>query len=135
MGHKLHIDQNEKLVIHVLSVDGFSSNIVSHSTMPVKNNLIIYQEVYQSAVLRYGMWDQIRVDHGKEFYLTLFMQEKLADYRNNTGRQPYIQTKSTQVRLSQINLLMVDAQRDCLQIFCLKLQMLQSAIIRKWGPL
>ncbi|KAI9517713.1 hypothetical protein NQZ68_000881 [Dissostichus eleginoides] len=102
MGHKLHIDQNEKLVIHVLSVDGFSSNIVSHSTMPVKNNLIIYQEVYQSAVLRYGMWDQIRVDHGKEFYLTLFMQEKLADYRNNTGRQPYIQTKSTQVIPNQL---------------------------------
>ncbi|KAI4819230.1 hypothetical protein KUCAC02_004486 [Chaenocephalus aceratus] len=100
MGHKLHIDQNEKLVMygvtHVLAVDGFSSNIVSHSTMPVKNNLTIYQEVYQSAVLRYGMWDQIRIDHGKEFYLTLFMQEKLADYRNNTGRQPYMQTKSTQ---------------------------------------
>ncbi|XP_034054739.1 uncharacterized protein LOC117534609 [Gymnodraco acuticeps] len=100
MGHKLHIDQNEKLVMygvtHVLAVDGFSSNIVSHSTMPVKNNLTIYQEVYQSAVLRYGMWDQIRVDHGKEFYLTLFMQEKLADFRNNTGRQPYMQTKSTQ---------------------------------------
>ncbi|XP_034005379.1 uncharacterized protein LOC117497578 isoform X1 [Trematomus bernacchii] len=53
MGHKLHIDQNEKLVMygvtHVLAVDGFSSNI-----------------------------------------------EKLADYRNNTGRQPYMQTKSTQ---------------------------------------
>ncbi|KAI4832319.1 hypothetical protein KUCAC02_015291 [Chaenocephalus aceratus] len=69
MGHKLHIDQNEKLVMygvtHVLAVDGFSSNIVSHSSMPVKNNLTIYQEVYQSAVLRYGMWDQIRVDHGK----------------------------------------------------------------------
>ncbi|KAF3833309.1 hypothetical protein F7725_026974 [Dissostichus mawsoni] len=44
MGHKLHIDQNEKLVTHVLSVDGFSSNIVSHSTLPVKNNLTIYQE-------------------------------------------------------------------------------------------
>ncbi|XP_027132667.1 uncharacterized protein LOC113745336, partial [Larimichthys crocea] len=49
-GHKLHIDQNEKLVMfgvtHVLSVDGFSSKIISHSTMPVKNNLTIYQEVY-----------------------------------------------------------------------------------------
>lgn len=42
---------------------------------------------------------------------------------------------SFKVRVSQINLLMVDAQRDCLQIFCLKLQMLQTAIIRKWGPL
>ncbi|KAE8296624.1 hypothetical protein D5F01_LYC05385 [Larimichthys crocea] len=99
-GHKLHIDQNEKLVMfgvtHVLSVDGFSSKIISHSTMPVKNNLTIYQEVYRSAVLQYGMWDQIRVDHGREFFLTLFMQEKLAGYRNNTERQPYLQTSSTQ---------------------------------------
>lgn len=43
------------------------------------------------------MWDQIRVDHGREFFLTLFMQEKLAGYRNNTERQPYLQTSSTQV--------------------------------------
>ncbi|XP_051793642.1 uncharacterized protein LOC127537676 isoform X2 [Acanthochromis polyacanthus] len=100
MGHKLHLDQNEKLVMfgvtHVLAVDGFSSKIVSHSTMPVKNNLTIYQEVFRNAVLQYGMWDQIRVDHGKEFYLTLFMQEKLASHRNNTVRQPYLQTASTQ---------------------------------------
>ncbi|KAM4585688.1 uncharacterized protein V3H82_004664 [Fundulus diaphanus] len=100
MGHKLHLDQNEKLVMfgvtHVLSVDGFSSKIVSHYTMPVKNNLTIYEKVYRSAVLQYGMWDQIRVDHGKEFYLTLFMQEKLASYRTNTERQPYLQTSSKQ---------------------------------------
>ena len=51
----------------------------------------------RSAVLQYGMWDQIRVDHGKEFYLTLFMQEKLASFRNNTARQPYLQTSSTHV--------------------------------------
>lgn len=41
MGNKLHIVQNEKLVMfgvpHVLSVDGFSSKTVSHSTMQVKN--------------------------------------------------------------------------------------------------
>ena len=30
---------------------------------------------FRSAVMKYGMWDQVRVDHGKEFYLTLFMQE------------------------------------------------------------
>ena len=51
----------------------------------------------RSAVLQYGMWDQIRVDHGREFFLTLFMQEKLADYRNNKERQPYLQTSSTHV--------------------------------------
>ncbi|XP_063067134.1 uncharacterized protein LOC134458635 [Engraulis encrasicolus] len=98
-GHKLHMDQNEKLgmfgVTHVLAVDGFSSKIVATSTMPVKNNLVIYERVYREAVVNYGMWDQVRVDHGKEFYLTLYMQEKLADHRHNTNRLPYLQTTSS----------------------------------------
>ncbi|XP_075309265.1 uncharacterized protein LOC142370724 [Odontesthes bonariensis] len=97
--HKMHIYQNEKLgmfgVTHVMAVDGYSKAIVGYATMLVKNNLIIYEDVYRSAVLQYGMWDHIRVDHGKEFYLTLYMQEKLAAYRFNLGRQPYLQTKST----------------------------------------
>ena len=50
-GHKLHLDQNEKLirygVTHVISVDGFSGMIVSHVTMPIKNNLVIYERVYR----------------------------------------------------------------------------------------
>lgn len=51
MGHKLHLDQNEKLVMfgvtHVIAVDGYSSKVVAHATMPVKNNLTIYEEVYR----------------------------------------------------------------------------------------
>lgn len=50
-GHKLHIDQNEKLtrygVTHVLARDGYSGMIVSHLTLPVKNNLAIYDSVYR----------------------------------------------------------------------------------------
>ncbi|KAK9519996.1 hypothetical protein VZT92_022683 [Zoarces viviparus] len=99
VGHKIHIDQNEKLVMfgvtHVLAIDGFSSKIVGQATMPIKNNLTIYDEVYRSAVMEYGMWDQVRVDDGKEFYLTLYMQEKLANHRHNTERPPYRQTQST----------------------------------------
>ena len=52
-GHKLHIDQNEKLqmfgVTHVIARDGFSGKIVSFVTMPVKNNLVIYEGIF-----RYG---------------------------------------------------------------------------------
>nr|XP_046256591.1 uncharacterized protein LOC124065345 isoform X1 [Scatophagus argus] len=99
MGHKVHIDQNEKLVMfgvtHVLAMDGYSSKVVAHATMPVKNNLTIYEDVYRSAVLEYGMWDQVRVDHGREFYLTLYMQEMLSNHRHNLQRQPYLQTQST----------------------------------------
>ena len=50
IGEKLHIDQNEKLVMfgvtHVCAVDGMSGMIVGFATMPIKNNVIIYQELY-----------------------------------------------------------------------------------------
>ena len=49
-GEKLHIDQNEKLVMfgvtHVCAVDGFSGKIVGFITMPIKNNVIIYEHLY-----------------------------------------------------------------------------------------
>ncbi|XP_077065758.1 uncharacterized protein LOC143718622 [Siphateles boraxobius] len=99
MGHKMHMDQNEKLVMfgvtHVIAVDGYSKKIVANATMPVKNNRAIYEEVYRPAVTHYGMWDQLRVDHGKEFYLCLYMQERLSEFRHNQQRQPYLQTQST----------------------------------------
>ena len=46
---------------------------------------------------QYGVWDQIRVDKGKEFILMLFVQEKLANLRRNPARDPHIQTDSKQV--------------------------------------
>ncbi|CAL9696619.1 unnamed protein product [Knipowitschia caucasica] len=99
MGHKLHIDQNEKLgmfgATHVVAIDGFSSKIVAQATMPVKNNLVIYDQVYRAAVETHGMWDQLRVDHGREFYLTLYVQDKLSRHRYNRSRPPYVQTTSS----------------------------------------
>ncbi|KAK5851422.1 hypothetical protein PBY51_002217 [Eleginops maclovinus] len=52
-----------------MAIDGYSKKVVGHCTMPVKNNLRIYEEVYRPAVISYGMWDQ--------------------------DRQPYLQTPST----------------------------------------
>ena len=50
-GHKLHIDQNEKLVMygvtHVTAIDGHSRFAVAGTTMPVKNNLKIYRKIYK----------------------------------------------------------------------------------------
>ena len=37
----------------------------------------------RKAVLKYGMFDQIRVDRGKEFFLVLGMQEQLQELRRN----------------------------------------------------
>lgn len=50
-GHKLHIDQNEKIVMfgvtHVAAIDGFSGRIVGFVSMPVKSNEIIYDKLYR----------------------------------------------------------------------------------------
>ena len=50
-GHKLHLDQNEKLAMYglteVCAVDGFSGKIVAFATMPVKNNVLIYEHIYR----------------------------------------------------------------------------------------
>ena len=50
-GHKLHMDQNKKLpaygVVHVCAIDGYSRYIPAFVCMPVKNNVIIYSEVYR----------------------------------------------------------------------------------------
>ena len=58
-GHKVHMDQNEKLkmfgVTHVMAWDGHSGMIVAFSTMPVKNNLIIYDEIYRYFTMTYGL--------------------------------------------------------------------------------
>ena len=48
---------------------------------------------------QYGMWAQLRVDQGKEWYLMLFVQEQLAHLRYNTSRAPHLQTTSKKVSL------------------------------------
>ena len=50
-GHKLHVDQNEKLVMygatHICAIDGYSGMIVGFITTPVKNNVEIYTHLYR----------------------------------------------------------------------------------------
>lgn len=45
------MDQNEKLVMfgatHVMAVDGYSGKIVGYATMPTKNNIVIYDDVFR----------------------------------------------------------------------------------------
>ena len=97
-GHRLHIDQNEKKamygLVYVLARDGFSGKIVAGAVMNRKNNIIIYEEVYRSAVLEFGLWQQIRVDQGREFYLMLIIQENLRSNLGDSSIAPYRQTTS-----------------------------------------
>ena len=50
-GHKMHFEQNQKLVMygvtHVVAIDGHSRFISGAYTMPVKNNLVLYEEVFR----------------------------------------------------------------------------------------
>ena len=50
-GEKVHMDQNEKLVrygvTHICCIDGYSGKIVGFATMPVKNNIEIYEHVFR----------------------------------------------------------------------------------------
>ena len=50
-GHKLHVDQNEKIVmfgvVHILAIDGYSGKIVSLVSMPRKNCVLIYDHMFR----------------------------------------------------------------------------------------
>ena len=56
-GHKLHVDQNEKLemygVVHVVAIDSHSRYITFEATMPRKSNKVIYAEVYRLFTVLY----------------------------------------------------------------------------------
>lgn len=51
VGHKLHVDKNEKLVMygvtHVAAVDGYSEMILGFVSMLIKNNVEIYENLYR----------------------------------------------------------------------------------------
>jgi len=78
-GYKVHMDQNEKIgqsfgCTHVALIDGCSRMIVGYASMPIKNPILIYEFVFRPALLEFGVWNQLRVDHGQEFVLCLFVQ-------------------------------------------------------------
>ena len=50
--------------------------------------------------MRYGLWDQIRTDQGKEWNLLLFVNESLAHLRNDCSKPPHLQSSSKQVLYS-----------------------------------
>ena len=48
----------------------------------------------------FGLWDQIRVDCGREWYLMLFMQEHLSHLRNDPSKPPHLRSSSKNVRFA-----------------------------------
>ena len=62
-----------------------------------RSSLLSFVTCFKMLVNQYGLWDQLRVDHGTEWALILYVQNILSGYRNDTSRLPYIQTSSRQV--------------------------------------
>ena len=54
-----------------------------------------YFSYYRPLLIEYGLFEQLRVDHGTEFCLCIFVQELLKDYRYCQARLPWKQTTST----------------------------------------
>ena len=57
-------------------------------------------------MLEFGLFDQIRVDKGTEWVLTLFVNEKLAHLRNTTEKPSHKCTSSKKVGYSLLCQLM-----------------------------
>lgn len=99
-GEKLHIDQNEKLlmfgVFHAACIDGYSGKIVRHIICPQKNNVLLYEQLYCPIIRDEGMWTNLRVDYGTEWNLILFVQSYLQQHRLKTDKPPYTQSFSKQ---------------------------------------
>ena len=64
-----HLDY---LCMDVLARDGYSGKIVARAC---KKTIQLYMNLFTT--LEYGLWEQVRVDHEKEFYLTLYILEQL----------------------------------------------------------
>lgn len=51
--------------------------------------------LHRPLLLQYGLFDQLRVDHGTEFCICIFVQELLKNRRADTSRASWRQTTST----------------------------------------
>lgn len=56
-----------------------------------------HYNIYREIVTQYGLWNQIRVDHGREWFLMLFGQQHLQHLRHDTSKPPFVQTSSKKV--------------------------------------
>ena len=90
--------QNEKVqsygCTHVQSYS-CSRMVCGFGTMKIKNPIVIYHKIFRASIEKYGVWNQLRIDHGKEFVLTIFVQELLESYRYPCNKTPWKQTAST----------------------------------------
>ena len=77
-------------------IDGCCRMICDYASIEVKNPILIYEYVFRPAIFKYGLKKQLRIDHGQEFSLCIFVQDLLKNDRQSTEKEPWEQTTSTQ---------------------------------------
>ena len=100
-GYKCHLDQIGKNgqdygCTHVVMIDGCSRLVVGFVSLHVKNPILIYEFVFRQALCKYRIWEQVRIDHGREFALVSFIQNVLSHYRLEGTSTAYELTTSTE---------------------------------------
>jgi hypothetical protein len=55
----------------------------------------------RTILIEYGLWDQVRVDQGKEWILSLFVQEHLAHLRRDTSKPLHRQTMHVKIGMPE----------------------------------
>ena len=105
-GYKCHLDQNEKIgqdyeCTHIVLNDGCSRLVAGFVSLHMKNPILIYKFVFRQALRKYGIWEQVRTDHGREFTLVGFIQNVLSRYRLEGTSTAYKQTTSTENNVAE----------------------------------
>ena len=72
---------------HVALIDGCSRMICGYASMEVKNLVLIYEYVFRPAISKYGLWNQLRIYHGHEFSLCIFVQDLQKELSLNYWRR------------------------------------------------
>ena len=76
-------------------IDGCSRMVCGFAKMEIKNPIVINNKIFRPDLAKYGVWKQLRIDHGKEFVLTTFVQELIESYCYSRNKTPLKQTLST----------------------------------------
>ena len=70
------MDKNEKIAreygcTHVPLIDVCSRMIYGYASMKGKNPTLIYEYVFRPAILKYGLWNQLRIDRTGVFIMRI----------------------------------------------------------------
>ena len=66
--------------MHIVMIDGCSRLVAGFVSLHVKNPILIYEFLFRQALCKYGIWVQVRTDHGREFALVGFIPNVLSHY-------------------------------------------------------